>query len=467
MELTIGGNLTAARTQLDHVADQITDPVLACAADLLVAALHPDQPERADALALHAEDLAHPWFARIAHGLGHAGDADLLAAEADAAEDRDDAWGALLLTACGGLADLRAGRTAVAAFDDVVRRCRALDAPAIESWARSGLALSAVLAHLPDAAREAESAVGFAHSAQVPGALALAHLALARCRDDEELRAVAEGELHRLGLGRAAEDWTGTARSRAATVVTRRPPVDVRCFGGFDILVEGAVPDLAAVRPRARALLRLLALHAGQPAHREVIAEAMWPQLDGAAALHNLHVCVSGLRTALEPGVARGASRLVVRDGDRYLLALPDGSVSDLRTFDHRTAAADAAYAAGDAEGAIADLEAALALYVGEVLPEDGPTEWVLPHREHYQARAAEAAAQLGRLHLDRRRPEEAAAAARRSIDVDPFRDASWRLLIAAHQSAGNLAGAEEARRSYADVLASLGVALGAAGRAR
>jgi DNA-binding SARP family transcriptional activator len=248
-----------------------------------------------------------------------------------------------------------------------------------------------------------------------------------------------------------------------APVAVRRAPVDVRCFGGFEILVDGTVADLRAVRPRARALLRLLALHAGQPTHREVIAEAMWPQLDAGAALHNLHVCVSGLRAALEPGAARGANRLVVRDGERYLLALPPGSVSDLRTFDARTAAAESAYAAGAVDTAIADLEAALALYLGEVLPEDGPTEWVLPHREHYQARAAEAAAQLGRLHLEQGRPEDGAGAARRSIDIDPFRDGSWRLLIAAHDAAGNLAEAEEARRSYADVLASLGVASQAA----
>ncbi len=189
----------------------------------------------------------------------------------------------------------------------------------------------------------------------------------------------------------------------------------------------------------------------------------MWPQLDLAAALHNLHVCVSGLRTALEPGVARGASRLIVRDGDRYLLALPGSSVSDLRAFDAGTAAADVAYAGGDPERAIEELEMALALYVGEVLPEDGPTEWVLPHREHYQARAAEAAARLGRLHLELRRPDQAAAAARRSIDIDAFRDASWRLLIAAQQAAGNHAGAAGARRSYAEVLASLGVATTAA----
>ena len=67
------------------------------------------------------------------------------------------------------------------------------------------------------------------------------------------------------------------------------------------------------------------------------------------------------------------------------------------------------------------------------------------------------------RLHLDHGRPEEAAVAVRRSIDVDPCRDASWRLLVAAHLAAGDLAASEEARRSYADVLASLGVVADAA----
>ena len=193
MELTIGGDLTQARRRLDRSLDLITDPVLACAADLLAAALQPDEPDRAEAVALQAEDLGFPWFARVAHGLAHAGDPDALAAEANAADDRSDAWGALLLTAFGAVAALRTGRPAPRAFDDIVRRCRELDAPALESWARSGQALSAVLGPLPDAGREAESAVGFAYSAQVPGALAVAHLALAIWRDDGELRALARG----------------------------------------------------------------------------------------------------------------------------------------------------------------------------------------------------------------------------------------------------------------------------------
>jgi DNA-binding SARP family transcriptional activator len=462
-ELMVAGALDSAQAELERITGRVSDPGLACAADLLAAALRPDRPALAEDVALQAEDLGLPWLAAVAGGLARADDADAVAAQVHEADERGDAWAALLLAAAGGMADLRAGRPALQAFEDAACRCRKLDAPALEAWARSGQALAAVAAGLPDAARDADSAVGFAHSAQVPGPLALARLASARCRADRDRLTAAEDEVDRLGLG----VWTGEnparATASAATVVADAVPLEVRCFAGFEILTDGAEPDLGGVRPRARALLRLLALHAGHPVHREVIAEAMWPQLDLTAALHNLHVCVSGLRTALEPGVARGASRLIVRDGDRYLLALPGSSLSDLREFDAGTAAADVAYAGGDPEHAIEELELALAVYVGEVLPEDGPTEWVLPHREHYKARAAEAAARLGRLHLEQHRPDQAAAAARRSIDIDAFRDASWRLLIAAHQAAGNHAGAAGARRSYADVLASLGVAATAA----
>ena len=121
----------------------------------------------------------------------------------------------------------------------------------------------------------------------------------------------------------------------------------------------------------------------------------------------------------------RGADQLILRDGERYLLALPEGAISRpaAEHRDARTASAERARNAGEADTAIADLEVALQLYTGDVLPEDGPTEWVLARREHYKVRAAEAAAMLGRLHLDHGRPEQAAAAARSSIDVDPCRD--------------------------------------------
>ncbi|TMD95778.1 MAG: hypothetical protein E6I72_10450, partial [Chloroflexi bacterium] len=77
---------------------------------------------------------------------------------------------------------------------------------------------------------------------------------------------------------------------------------------------------LAAMKPRTRALLRRLCIDAGAPVHREVLQDALWPNADPDTASRNLHVAISSLRHALEPGVGRGASSMIVRDGDMYRL---------------------------------------------------------------------------------------------------------------------------------------------------
>src|SRR4029077_15163657 len=97
--------------------------------------------------------------------------------------------------------------------------------------------------------------------------------------------------------------------------------------------LRGRESDLRAVTPRARSLLRLLALHEGRPVHREVLMEAFWPGRDPISGGRNLQVLVSSLRQALEPGRERGDDTLVVRDGDAYRLALPKGTEIDLTAF--------------------------------------------------------------------------------------------------------------------------------------
>ena len=367
-ELAVAGSWSDAARLLRDCPERLEDdPVTSCAVELLAAVLAPADPERADAIAARAEDLGLPWFARIANGLAFArrGASGALAAAVRAAEDRGDRWGALLLAGIAAIAQLRAGVPEPRAFDDLVRRCRELDAPALEAWARCGAALSSAAAHLPDSSRDAESAIGFAHSAQVPGALAVAYAASALDRSDHEMRHLAEDEAARIGLDVRPWEWLDPQRRTKppSRLSSSNGRLRWRCAasGASSCYVGGTAPSLTRVRPRARALLRLLSLYAGQPVHREVIVEAMWPQLDVSAATHNLHVCVSGLRSALEPGVPRGASQLILRDGERYLLALPEGAISDLRTFDARTASAERARNAGEADTAIADLEAGAA----------------------------------------------------------------------------------------------------------
>lgn len=467
----LAGNLVAARRTFAGCADALhVDPGAQLTVGLLSTALGPLDPDIADDIADAADRLGFPWYARTAAAV-----ADTLRYLASPtttlplghhlvdAENRGDAWASVVLLGFRGAASWVVGRPDPETFDELIRRLRVLDAPVLEAWARAGLAVANAAAQVPDAARDAESAAGFARSAGVPGALAVAYGALSLCRTGPravEAASLASAEAEAAGLG--CEPWTWVRTERVAGPMTRddeeKPKLQVRCFGRFEIRVDGERPPLERVRPRAREVLRMLALAAGRPVHRELLIEALWPGLDTSAATHNLHVAVSSLRAVLEPGVARGAARLLARDGDRYSLALDPGSSCDLQIFESSCLAAERARATGDTEAAIRSLNVALAACTGDVLPEDGPAEWVLAPRERFRVRAAEAAALLAELHLGRGHAEGAATAALRSIDIDPCRDGSWRLLISAYDATGDLAAAERARRSYADVLASLGV---------
>jgi DNA-binding SARP family transcriptional activator len=235
-------------------------------------------------------------------------------------------------------------------------------------------------------------------------------------------------------------------------------PVDVRCFGGFEIRVAGRPLDWSGIRPRVRALLRFLAMHTGQPVHRERIVAELWPELSGRAGINNLQVAVSTLRTFLEPGVARGASRFIPRDGESYRLALGDGGRSDLLRFESAIAAGRHALAAGRAAAAAGALRDALSQYGGDLLPEDGPAEWVVAERSRYRLRAAEAAALLARLEFDAGDWRGAIQVARRTLELDACCDDGWRLLIRAQQRAGDTMAASHTWRSYERMLQSLGV---------
>ena len=130
----------------------------------------------------------------------------------------------------------------------------------------------------------------------------------------------------------------------------------------------------------------------------------------------------------------------------------------DLADFDRTIHDASLARSAGDNDAAAEELRRAVQLYTGEVLPEDGPAEWVSATRERYRLRAAEAAASLAGLELHLGNPADAAAAATRSVEIDPWRDESWRTLVETFRRLGDPAAAERAQRRYDLILNSLGV---------
>ncbi|MDH6465601.1 DNA-binding SARP family transcriptional activator [Micromonospora sp. A200] len=381
------------------------------------------------------------WAALAHHRLGEAAEARWLAAEQLELSRR---WGSsrALGIALGASGVVTGGAEGIPLLGEAVLTLEA-------SPARPELA-KALLDHgiaLRDAGRRSD-----AHE-QFSRALALA----TRCAADSAARR-ARAELRFTvpvpGIRRAG----GEPSSRPDRALL------VRCFGGFHFELSDRRLDWAAIRPRVRTLLRFLGVHAQRPVHRERILAALWPELPTKAGIRNLHVGISTLRTFLEPGVGRAASRFIRRDGESYLLVVPDGGLCDVWVFEESVTTARRALAAGRVEVAADGLRGALAHYSGDLLPEDGPAEWVVVERDRYRVMAAESAAVLAGIELDAGRHDAAVDAARRSVQLDRFRDEAWRTLASAYRDSGDAAAAERTWRAYEAVLESLGVT-GEAGR--
>ncbi|WP_421734273.1 BTAD domain-containing putative transcriptional regulator [Cellulomonas sp.] len=442
-----------------------------------------------DRVQAEADRQGLTWLARLAHGLivGLDGTGAARAQSRAFAADRQsdhDAWGSALILTWSALAGLSLGAAEPDAWEELVRRWQALDAAVPAAWARACYAVTAAAQQLPDAGQDARVAEAVARAAGVPGALAYAYAALAATdpEDGGELAALAESSgletgvdmrpVRAVGLcgGRAPVRLT---HARASAVPTptgprvvpgtagtedRAPELQVRCLGEFRVAVDGSAVDLSGVRPRARSALRMLALHAGRPVHREQLAEALWSELDPRAAMHNLHVSISAVRRALEPQVPTRSSRLVVRDGEAYTLVLRPGSGCDVDELERAVRGSARRRAAQEWDAAADELGRVLDLYGGDLLPEDGPAEWVVGPRARLRLMVADAAADLAQLELDRGRPEQAIAAAARSIELDECRDHAWRLLVAAYTASGDAAAAHRATSGYRAMLDALGI---------
>ncbi|MDH6577886.1 BTAD domain-containing putative transcriptional regulator [Kitasatospora sp. MAP5-34] len=232
-------------------------------------------------------------------------------------------------------------------------------------------------------------------------------------------------------------------------------PLEIRCLGSFRIARSGVELDLSGVRPKARTLLRLLAMRAGTAVHRDHLLDALWPGLPSEQGVRNLQVTVSRLRACLEPQAERGGSRFLLRSGASYQLALEPDAVCDVRAFERAVRLwRHARPAAPEQEAEL--LGAALRWYAGDLLPEDGAAEWVVTERARLRDQASDVCQALAEVRLGLGQLEASARAARRSLDLDPFRDASWRVLTTVYRRTGDVAAAERTRQEYERMLRSL-----------
>jgi DNA-binding SARP family transcriptional activator len=476
----------------------------------LIAGVEQDPATRLTETAGRADADGLPWIARLARGLGEcvliaqgAPDWRVAASEAMAEEcDRlDDPWGAALLRLAVAVAEHISGSTDPGpGYQDAAARFRALDAPTLETWALTlgairtstatgtpqpartaaaiaadqGVAGAATLALMTATVLSAattgagvtvDSAVGAGSAPLRAAALAVLCASVSRSPsnassdDRPSNRPTRTSPIPDQRSAATAErqvewDGVGDSGSEAPKVASSAPTVVIACFGGFRITIDARPISLDDLRPRARSLLRLLAVSAPDAMHRERLVDALWPDADLAAGTRRLQVAISSIRRLLQDGGIPG--EIIVRDGDAYGLILPPGSEIDVAAFERALRAASTAVTRGDPVHAVAAHREAMALYTGELLPEEGPAEYLVAARERLRLAAAGAAAAAARESRQLGELGEAIAAARRSVELDPFQDTAWELLAELHTDAGDHLAAAQARRDHSRAIAEL-----------
>ena len=154
----------------------------------------------------------------------------------------------------------------------------------------------------------------------------------------------------------------------------------ISLLGGFRAEVSGrSVPEEAWRRSSARAVVKVLALQPGHRLHREELTNTLWTELDQTTATGRLSKALHFARRAL-------SAEHIRLHGD--LLSLEAATLwVDVDAFDDAVRRGDT--------------EEALALYVGDLLPEDRFADWV-------ETRRAQLRASVVRLLLDHASAREA-----------------------------------------------------------
>jgi DNA-binding SARP family transcriptional activator/Flp pilus assembly protein TadD len=233
----------------------------------------------------------------------------------------------------------------------------------------------------------------------------------------------------------------------------RVPPLLLRVFtlGRFEVW-QGVrrIGKRAWSQRHAGELFRLLLISPRRSLSREQVFEALWPEKKPEVAQECFHQATSALRRALEPDLPdKFPSRYLKVEEGLVTLHLPPGSWVDFEAFEQHIRARE--------------WENALALFEGELFPDDRYADWAAGPRRRLLECSLQAWLVMARAHLDAGRPPEALDACRRVLAADAWQEEAVRVGMLACLALNDRAGA---LRLYRDLERTLREDLGVAPQA-
>lgn len=234
--------------------------------------------------------------------------------------------------------------------------------------------------------------------------------------------------LEQMGLHRQEPNASEIAVAHAPAI----PRLQIRCFGHFEIAIDGQkLPSSTFQRRDALTLLKILVLRAGKQVHRAKINEWLWPDVDERVGVNRLHGVVHALRAAIEPDAAERRWKYVLNAGDTYTFC-PDHSTSvDLIEFQKYLALAQNGLRDGYFTPNVTHyLEQAVELYRADLYEDDQYSEWCDVERTALQREFVDALAGLARSYLTLGDAKKAIHTLRRALVHDPSREDMHQELI-------------------------------------
>jgi len=231
-----------------------------------------------------------------------------------------------------------------------------------------------------------------------------------------------------------------------------KPACRIEMFGGMRLQRSGqALPRLTT--RKTEVLLAYLAFYPRRAHSREVLAEMLWPDEESTTVRNRFKQALSSLRRALESGNDSPVGILIANRQDVQLDS--EAFTTDVAEFEgHLLAGAQE----GDPAERACRIERAIALYRGELLP-GYYEEWIGQERERLSEAFRSALSRLVSLRAKMGDRDGAIEAARRAVQADPLREASYYDLIRLYVATGRPA---EALRLYRQLERTLRDQLGA-----
>lgn len=217
--------------------------------------------------------------------------------------------------------------------------------------------------------------------------------------------------------------------------------VSIHLLGTFQVVVGDRAIDARAWKlKRATHLVKLLALARGHQLHRDQLIDQLWPDADGDWALGSFHQALHAARHALEPYRAARTSRTILPLRQQVLALVPEGDLwIDVEAFQE---AAAEARSSGDPRRCLD----ALALYTGDLLPEDLYEDWTQPARVSLRATYITLLSTTAQIQEAREALGDAIATLQTLLAEDPLSEPAYASLLRLHALTGRR---DQAARVY------------------